>query len=131
LDLVAKVANAALRACWYQKWLVHRRVRPENMSGRVHLIKTNVAQYPVHADLIATSSVLDAVYQAQGSYLLAQAYPEGAPIHPSHTHQATDTRRRPLWHPEGVRVHRCRKEPSRDDDSTGGTESADLIHHDR
>ncbi len=84
LDLVAKVANAALRACWYQKWLVHRRARPENVGGRVQLIKTNVAQYPVHADLLTTSSVLDAVYQAQGSYLLAQAYPEGAPLHPSY-----------------------------------------------
>ncbi len=84
LDLVAKVANAALRACWYQKWLVHRRVRPENLGGRVQLIKTNVAQYPIHADLLTTSSVLGAVYQAQGSYLLSQAYPEGSPIHPSY-----------------------------------------------
>ena len=28
LDLVARVANAALRACWFQKWLVHRRLAP-------------------------------------------------------------------------------------------------------
>jgi hypothetical protein len=83
-DLLAKVANAALRACWYQKWLVHRRVRPENFGGRVHLTKTHVAQYPVHADLLTTSSVLDAVYQAQGSYLLPLAYPEGSPMHPSY-----------------------------------------------
>jgi hypothetical protein len=84
LDLVAKVTNAAIRACWYQKWLVHRRVRPENFGGRVHLVKTNAAHYPVHADILSTSSVLDAVYQAQGSYLLPMAYPEGSPMHPSY-----------------------------------------------
>ena len=43
LDLVAKVANAAVKACWYQKWLVHRRVRPEEFGGRVYLHKTGVA----------------------------------------------------------------------------------------
>ena len=45
LDVMAKAANAALRACWYQKWLVHRRVRPENFGGRVHLTKVNAAQF--------------------------------------------------------------------------------------
>jgi hypothetical protein len=84
VDLVAKVANAAVRACWYQKWLVHRRVRAENFGGRVHLVKTNAAHYPVHADLLSTSAVLDAVFQAYGSYLLPMAYPEGSPVHPSY-----------------------------------------------
>jgi hypothetical protein len=84
LDLLAKVANAGIRACFYQKWLIHRRVRPENFGGRVHLMKTHAAQYPVHSDLLARSSVLDAVYQAHGSYLLPMAYPEGSPLHPSY-----------------------------------------------
>jgi hypothetical protein len=84
LDVLAKVANAAVRACWYQKWMIHRRVRPENFGGRVHLVKTNAATYPVHSDLLRMSSVLDTVYQAQGSYLLPMAYPEGSPMHPSY-----------------------------------------------
>ncbi len=84
LDLLAKVANAAIRACWYQKWLIHRRVRPESFGGRVHLVKTNAASYPVHGDLLTKSSALDAVYQAHGSYLLPMAYPEGSPMHPSY-----------------------------------------------
>src|SRR5579885_1083445 len=29
VDLVARVANAAIKVCWYQKWLVHRSIRPE------------------------------------------------------------------------------------------------------
>lgn len=49
LDLVTKVANAALRAVHYQKWLVHRRLRPEEFGGRVHNHMTKAAQYPIHA----------------------------------------------------------------------------------
>jgi hypothetical protein len=84
LDLVAKAANAALKASWYHKWLVHRRLRPEEFGGRVHLHRTRGAQYPIHADLLSTSGVLDVVWQRYGSYLLPIAYPEGAPMHPSY-----------------------------------------------
>jgi hypothetical protein len=37
LDCVARVANAALKASWRHKWLVHRRIRPEAFGGRVHI----------------------------------------------------------------------------------------------
>jgi hypothetical protein len=84
LDVLAKVANAAVRACWYQKWLIHRRVRPESYGGRVHLVKTHAGSYPVHSDILSTSSASDAVFQATGSYLLPMAYPEGSPMHPSY-----------------------------------------------
>jgi hypothetical protein len=32
LDLVARAARAALEAAWYQKWLIHRRLRPEEFG---------------------------------------------------------------------------------------------------
>jgi hypothetical protein len=35
LDLVARVANHAMKAAWYHKWLVHRRFRPEEAAGRI------------------------------------------------------------------------------------------------
>ncbi|MFN0123645.1 MAG: hypothetical protein ACKV2V_24350, partial [Blastocatellia bacterium] len=35
-SLVCGVASSALRAVWYQKWFVHRRLRPEAFAGRVH-----------------------------------------------------------------------------------------------
>jgi hypothetical protein len=35
LDCIARVANAALKATWCQKWLVHNRLRPEAYAGRV------------------------------------------------------------------------------------------------
>ena len=34
LDLLARVANHALKAAWYHKWVVHRRLRPEEFGGR-------------------------------------------------------------------------------------------------
>ena len=84
LDLVAKAANAAVKASWYHKWLVHRRLRPEEFGGRVNLHRTGVVESPIHADLLYASVVLDAVYQKYGTYLLPIAYPEGAPMHPSY-----------------------------------------------
>ncbi|HEV8348491.1 MAG TPA: hypothetical protein VGQ16_18070 [Vicinamibacterales bacterium] len=83
LDLVARVSSCALKACWAQKWLVHRRLRPEEFGACVHNTKTGVAAYPIHEALL-TSPVLDAVSRRHHSYLLPQAYPEGAPMHPSY-----------------------------------------------
>ena len=83
LDMVARVSNAALRAGWYQKWLVHRRVRPEAYGLHVHNHVTGVASYPIHAELLA-SDALPAVFTAKGTYLLPMAYPEGSPTHPSY-----------------------------------------------
>lgn len=84
LDLVARAANAALKAAWYQKWLVHRRVRPEALAGCVHHARLGLAPSPLHPDLLTRSAVLDMVYGRYGSYLLPQAYPEGCPCHPSY-----------------------------------------------
>ena len=83
LYLIAVVTQVSLKACWYQKWMVHRRLRPEEYGGRVesHLRKT--AEYPLHADLFA-SAALEEVRGRHGSALLPQAYPEGCPTHPSY-----------------------------------------------
>jgi hypothetical protein len=83
LDLVARAAIYGLRAAWYQKWLVHRRLRPEAFGGRIHAHLTGMAKYPIHADIL-NSAALPAVFKGTGSYLLPMPYPEGAPIHPSY-----------------------------------------------
>jgi membrane-associated phospholipid phosphatase len=83
LDWVSRVAASALKAAWYQKWLVHRRIRPEEFGGRVHNHLTKAAAYPIHVDLL-NSAALDMVRAATGSYLLPQAFPEGCPAHPSY-----------------------------------------------
>jgi hypothetical protein len=82
-DLVTRVPNPAYRAGFYQKWLVHRRVRPEAFGGRIHNLITSAAKYLIHSDVL-NSAALKAVFSATGSYLLPQAYPVGSPLHPSY-----------------------------------------------
>lgn len=81
--ILCEVATRALKAVWYQKWNVHRRVRPEGFAGRVHLYRSNVKQYPLHPDVLH-ASVLDKVHAKTGSYLLPLAFPEGSPTHGSY-----------------------------------------------
>ena len=83
LDLVTRVTSPALRACWAQKWLVHRRLRPEEYAGRVHLKMTGAGEYPIHESVLS-SAALSAIHDASGTFLLPHAYPEGAPLHPSY-----------------------------------------------
>lgn len=83
LDLVGRVTLAALKAAWYHKWLVHRRLRPEEYCGRIHRHLTGRTVYPLHADIL-NSSCLTELHKNKGTYLLPQAYPEGSPIHPAY-----------------------------------------------
>lgn len=83
LDLVTRAAQAALHAAWYQKWSVHRLIRPEATAARVHFHVTGQRDYEIHSDLLNSSALLE-VSARQGNYLLSQAYPEGSPTHPSY-----------------------------------------------
>jgi hypothetical protein len=83
LGLVTEVSVRALKAAWYQKWNVHRRLRPEAMGLRTHCQLTNQANYPIHPQLLNSNAVAQ-TFNRQGTYLLSQAYPEGSPAHPSY-----------------------------------------------
>jgi hypothetical protein len=98
IQVLSDVLGRALRAVWWQKWGVHRRLRPEEYGGRVHnqmaFNQSGGLQgrvYPLHTSI--TSSLQGgglAPYYGQpgdrfpASYLLPQAYPEGAPTHPAY-----------------------------------------------
>jgi hypothetical protein len=81
--LVATVANLALKPAWYQKWIVHRRGRPEEFAGHLHHALSGNGHAPFHRDILDAEAV-QLVHQQHGSFLLPQAYPEGAPSHPSY-----------------------------------------------
>lgn len=83
LALLPEISARALKAAWNQKWTVHRRARPEEYCGRVHLTKTSQANDPLHPDVL-NSGVLTDTFSKWGSYLLAQSYVEGCPTHPSY-----------------------------------------------
>ncbi|MGB8507964.1 MAG: vanadium-dependent haloperoxidase [Pyrinomonadaceae bacterium] len=85
-SLMCKVAACALHAVWFQKWFVHRRLRPEVFAARIHRTAYYGVAYPVHPEIlndIATLSRLGG-YMTPGNALLPMAYPEGSPTHPSY-----------------------------------------------
>ncbi|HLX07627.1 MAG TPA: vanadium-dependent haloperoxidase [Thermoanaerobaculia bacterium] len=81
--LLAVVTQVALAAAWYQKWCVHRRLRPEEYAGRVEVHRAGRARYPIPEELLASAAVGE-VASRHGAALLPQAYPEGCPLHPSY-----------------------------------------------
>jgi hypothetical protein len=78
--LVGEPATRALKHQWYQKWLVHRRLRPEEFGGHVEVHRSCNAKYPFHPDLFS-SNVLAEVQARYGTHLLPLAFPEGSPLH--------------------------------------------------
>jgi hypothetical protein len=91
LEVIGEVFNRALRAVWYQKWFVHRRLRPEEYGGRVDNWIVGRRDYPIHPSIKNSlmTGGLSPYYGQPGerfphSFLLPQAFPEGAPTHPSY-----------------------------------------------
>jgi hypothetical protein len=82
--LLPEVASRALHAVWFQKWFVHRRLRPEAYAGAIHNYLTRGTPYPVGTPDLAGSQVLNAVFGQYGTYLLPMAFPEGCPLHPAY-----------------------------------------------
>ncbi len=70
------------KAAFYQKWQVHRRLRPEEFGFFVNA-QLRGKDYGISSQLI-NSPVLPVIFSTYGSYLLPQAYPEGCPAHPSY-----------------------------------------------
>jgi membrane-associated phospholipid phosphatase len=77
------VANSALKTAWFQKWHLHRRIRPEELGGRVHNQLTKTTYYEIHPEML-NASVLERVFNKHETYLLPQAYPEGCPANPAY-----------------------------------------------
>jgi len=84
--LLCEVATRALKAVWYQKWFVHRRLRPEAQAARVHRTLFSGAGYPVHAEILNSFNDASRLggYMPPGNALLPMAFPEGSPTHPAY-----------------------------------------------
>ena len=83
VNLVSMAAEYALRAAWYQKWLVHRRLRPEFAGFLVNQQKAGITDYGLNSEVI-NSDALTQIFAEFSSYYLPQAFPEGSPTHPSY-----------------------------------------------
>ncbi len=108
LTLVTEVATRALKAVRYQKFNIHRRLRPEALAGLIDRYKSGIEVNGELAPLEPIVTALDACgllelvaqhnacqnkcnddckkdASAKGKrYLLPMAFPEGSPMHPSY-----------------------------------------------
>jgi hypothetical protein len=86
LGTISEMATRALKGVWFHKWVVNLRHRPENYGALVHARLTNRTPFPqaagaLHRDVFK-SAVLPIIHNQFGTFLLPQAFPEGAPAHP-------------------------------------------------
>jgi hypothetical protein len=86
LGTISEMATRAIKGVWFHKWVVNLRHRPENYGALVHARLTNRTPFPqaagaLHGDVL-NSAVLPIIHNQFGSFLLPQAFPEGAPTHP-------------------------------------------------
>jgi hypothetical protein len=88
LSLLTEVATRTLKAEWFQKWFVHRRLRPEEFGGRIEVHRPGGVAPDRYEGMIdgeiLNSSVLAQIIGQFGTALLPQVFPEGAPTHPSY-----------------------------------------------
>jgi hypothetical protein len=83
---LAEVATRALKAAWFHKWIVNLRLRPEEYGALVQARMNGASPIPkaaaaLHPDVL-NSAAVKLINSTYGSYLLPQAFPEGAPTHP-------------------------------------------------
>ena len=101
LSLVTEVATRGLKAVWFQKWQVHRRLRPEAFGGLIHRQLNSSSPtptsnltapdpaYPIHGDILGKTGPTQVLERIRNSnpdhtYLLPQAFPEGSPMFPAY-----------------------------------------------
>jgi len=87
LTQVSEVASRALKVVWRQKWLVHRRLRPEAYGGLMQMQK-NGYQGTTRAyglpDWVFTTAASQAVQGKYGTRFLPMAFSQGSPAHPAY-----------------------------------------------
>lgn len=104
LTLVSEVASRALKVVWRQKWLVHRRARPEVYGGLMQMQRNgyggpntcrNYGLPTAHPACSNFASALDSTLAAvaahnaafncgEETYFLPMAFSAGSPVHPAY-----------------------------------------------
>lgn len=94
MDQICLACEMGIRAAWYQKWFVQRILRPEEYGFLVQQQVTGAFNYGLNSDIVDNTLVLEAIRDLnalvndldpdEGTFLLSQGYPEGAPMHPSY-----------------------------------------------
>jgi hypothetical protein len=88
-SLIGLVISRATRVSVWQKYWVHRTLRPEAYGGLVqHRVTGGIQDYPVH-DAILGSRALERSRAKHGTHLLAHIFPEGSPMHSAYPGSAS------------------------------------------
>jgi membrane-associated phospholipid phosphatase len=82
-SLMAECGRRALQTQWFQKWQVHRALRPEAFGGLVHFQLAS-GRYPFLHPQVLNSPAVHQAFSKHGTFLLPMAFPEGSPTHPSY-----------------------------------------------
>lgn len=92
--MINLAGEMALRAAWYQKWFVQRILRPEEYGFLLHqqVKAVDPINYGLNSEIANNTAMLNAIFAHNaainnplpGTYLLPQAFPEGAPMHPAY-----------------------------------------------
>ncbi len=84
--LACEVATRALKAVWFEKWYVHRRLRPEAYAGRIHyqLKGTQTYEFDLAEFAKLQAGPLAHPTIAMAQHFLPMAFPEGCPTHPAY-----------------------------------------------
>jgi hypothetical protein len=81
VSLLSYAVDMALHAAWYQKWCVHRTLRPESYGYLVHQQLSGIVNYGLNSDVLNSLAVQyiynlnSAVNDAPGTYLLPGRLP--------------------------------------------------------
>ncbi len=86
--IIANGPRLGLTGAWYQKWLAHRRLRPEVYAGRINVQMRGLRDYDINQEIL-DSNGLARVIAKHGNgpnnvALLPMGYPEGSPAHPAY-----------------------------------------------
>ncbi|MEM6796595.1 MAG: phosphoesterase, partial [Acidobacteriota bacterium] len=87
--LVTHGPRLALTGAWYQKWLAHRRLRPEAFAGRINVQLRGLRSYDINSEILnseALAQILQSpnIGSANDVALLPMGFPEGSPAHPAY-----------------------------------------------
>ena len=85
-SLLGEVSTRALKAIWNQKWIVHRRFRPEVFGERIDRKLHHGVNYPIHSEILDSINTATRLggHLPAGNAFLSMAFPEGSPTHPSY-----------------------------------------------
>lgn len=78
-----------LTGAWYQKWLAHRRLRPEVYAGRINVHLRGLRDYDINQEILDSEALARIIAgnetrNPDNRALLPMGFPEGSPAHPAY-----------------------------------------------